>query len=591
MLRDGVPSNSPAAFPSRGGLPPEAVAILDQAEAAAAAGDSDGVIRLLESAASSTPGHAEILELLAPALFQCGRFVDSCRRFRELIELRPTDVKAYTQLGLASLQAGRVNEFEAAMGLALARDPQNEAALGLLARISFEAGRYAEAGTFYGRLLNRGTRDADTFLGLGVCLAKGGEWEIAAETFARVILISPTHAVALENLAMACAKMSWKRSPEPRVEDLLGEADFHRQGDRPALQCLCLQAAIALDPGSSGPRMQLVCTLIDQGWTERLLQPLEELARVVPGNVQVWTALATTRLGLGDSAGTNRALEQVFAVAPAFLPARRLEADMALKEKRFEEANVLFGRLCDKHPQDPELILSRGVSAYHCGNFSGAVTDFEAVLVVCPKHPAATENLQRAKAQRMRQLEMEAEARFALELAAAEDHQIHGRIQEAIACLENAASARPENAEVWDALGSLRFSMGNFNGAREALKEAVRLAPGLPDLHVRFAMASHALGRLDEANCSIDDVLCRVPDHQAALRLKGDLLLEVEPRKAADCYAQRIRTTPGGVEDLIRLGLAQAQGGATESARTLFQSVLAIDPNHALAKLALARIA
>jgi TolA-binding protein len=75
-------------------------------------------------------------------------------------------------------------------------------------------------------------------------------------------------------------------------------------------------------------------------------------------------------------------------------------------------------------------------------------------------------------------------------------------------------------------------------------------------------------------------VVAEHPEHAAGWRLKGDLQLESSPEQACVSYAASLRSNGWLPDDLIRLGLASLQSGKFNEARSIFQTVLAIQPGH-----------
>lgn len=87
----------------------------------------------------------------------------------------------------------------------------------------------------------------------------------------------------------------------------------------------------------------------------------------------------------------------------------------------------------------------------------------------------------------------------------------------------------------------------------------------------------------------LDQVVVDHPEHGAAWRLKGDLELESSAENARLSYASLLRSHPVLLDDLVRLALANLQTGRLDESRSLFQTILAICPDHATALKGLER--
>ncbi len=71
-------------------------------------------------------------------------------------------------------------------------------------------------------------------------------------------------------------------------------------------------------------------------------------------------------------------------------------------------------------------------------------------------------------------------------------------LERALRAFDQIAAEFPDDFEVWSALGTIRFQLGDFAGAVPALEVAVRLRPELPGLELMRARALVKLGRRRE---------------------------------------------------------------------------------------------
>lgn len=92
------------------------LALLADGHAAAAA-------TLLERADRAEPGHASILEALARARFDSGRYADAAEDFGRLVEVAPDSDYARFGLGLSLARLGRHPEAAEQLALAAAMAP------------------------------------------------------------------------------------------------------------------------------------------------------------------------------------------------------------------------------------------------------------------------------------------------------------------------------------------------------------------------------------------------------------------------------------------------------------------------------------
>ena len=552
---------------------------VDQAEAKAASGDRLGAIQDLEQALTVEPNSLFVLRTLGSLLMDEGKHWEAKQRFQQLLDQQPEYLEGRILSAIASLKMGRLDEFQSETEKVLAIDPQQPDALRWRARVAFDNQLYAEAGQFYVRLVDAGCADADVLTALGVCLAQGGQWNMAAETFARVQVAHGGGEVARENLGVARQRMG-RRGGVDDVSALLAEADADYKSGHPSLACWAWTEVLRIRPRDDSLRRSLVSVLLEQRWTKMARPHLEELFRSNPWDPSIGTWLALVLFESGDKRGAVSALDGVFALDPGFDEARRLEADFSLREGRYEEGRWLIQRLLDRNPGDFSLLLSRGICAFHLGRWDDAVTSLEAAAVMQPENAQLKQNLSVAREQQRAAAMAQVDSHVRSELDRAGELQANGQIREALGRLEALAALRPEWSEIWDSIGSLRYLSGDALGGTRDLSHAVRLAPGLPDTQVRLAMAYRDSQRESEALAVLEQVVVEHPEHGAGWRLKGDLQLESSPEQACTSYAASLRSNSWLPDDLIRLGLASLQSGKFNEARSIFQTVLAIQPGH-----------
>jgi len=385
--------------------------------------------------------------------------------------------------------------------------------------------------------------------------------------------------VARENLGVARQRMG-RRGGVDDVSALLAEADADYKSGHPSLACWAWTEVLRIRPRDDSLRRSLVSVLLEQRWTKMARPHLEELFRSNPWDPSIGTWLALVLFESGDKRGAVSALDGVFALDPGFDEARRLEADFSLREGRYEEGRWLIQRLLDRNPGDFSLLLSRGICAFHLGRWDDAVTSLEAAAVMQPENAQLKQNLSVAREQQRAAAMAQVDSHVRSELDRAGELQANGQIREALGRLEALAALRPEWSEIWDSIGSLRYLSGDALGGTRDLSHAVRLAPGLPDTQVRLAMAYRDSQRESEALAVLEQVVVEHPEHAAGWRLKGDLQLESSPEQACTSYAASLRSNSWLPDDLIRLGLASLQSGKFNEARSIFQTVLAIQPGH-----------
>ena len=99
----------------------------------------------------------------------------------------------------------------------------------------------------------------------------------------------------------------------------------------------------------------------------------------------------------------------------------------------------------------------------------------------------------------------------------------NGEITKAIDRLEQATMAIPNDHRLWFGLGYLRYQVGRYSLATEALRQAIRYNPSLPESHYFLALALGKTGDQSEALKELNLLLMANPNNQNIKNAISDL--------------------------------------------------------------------
>ena len=136
-----------------------------------------------------------------------------------------------------------------------------------------------------------------------------------------------------------------------------------------------------------------------------------------------------------------------------------------------------------------------------------------------------------------------------------------GRLNEAVAALENALSLNPEFPPAHNNLGRIRAQMGDIAGAEEAFIQAIRFQPDFTGPYTNLANVLAGSGNLERAQSILERAI-----------------------------TQALPADPGLANARSLLGDVMAALGQTEQARVHYQAALNIDPNLAPAQFGLGSV-
>jgi tetratricopeptide (TPR) repeat protein len=341
---------------------------------------------------------------------------------------------------------------------------------------------------------------------------------------------------------------------------------FFNSGD-PGAAGNALREALAADPKSSHAHMALGDLYLLQQDKQRAGEEFKKAADLAPVRSIERLKYAAFKSAAGDNEEVRRLATEMTKQAPDYLPGWSLLAELALKEKKYDEAlallenvfsrdsenvdgrrtqcNVLLAKgdtkkavavmeQLDKTYPDVPLIKYQLAQAYvRENNMSQATLALDQAVSINPNYDdavlllgqinVATGHGEKVIEPLNRLLQRKPDLKSAaLVLAAA--YGSRDRLDDAIAVLENQAKLAPKDPQLQIALGLTYTQSKKYDEARQAFEKAAELAPGnlwpvdqLIDLDLldkRFDAARQRIRRQFE----------KTPDSPAAHYFEGKIL-------------------------------------------------------------------
>jgi Flp pilus assembly protein TadD len=155
-----------------------------------------------------------------------------------------------------------------------------------------------------------------------------------------------------------------------------------------------------------------------------------------------------------------------------------------------------------------------------------------------------------------------------------------GNWGQAIACYREALRLRPGLAEVHNSLGAALAATGLFPDALSSFQEAVKLEPSYAEAHDNLGTALRLVGRLRDAEISYRKALeLRSNFPQAHLHLGVVLALQGQLADAVTSFQTALRHRPDYVDGYMKLGDILKQLGRLEEAESAYRPALQLRPN------------
>ena len=175
--------------------------LLQQAQAAQAAGRDAESLELLQRAARESPRNPEAWFHLGNALAVRGEHAKAIAAYEHALEFAPSHPELLVNLGVTCGNAGNARKAEDCYRRALTRQPMHAGALGNLAHSLFQREDFAAALETYDRLIAvMPQAGAEIWNNRGICHQRLGDRAAAERSFRRALALQPDLAEVNANL-------------------------------------------------------------------------------------------------------------------------------------------------------------------------------------------------------------------------------------------------------------------------------------------------------------------------------------------------------------------------------------------------------
>jgi tetratricopeptide (TPR) repeat protein len=232
---------------------------------------------------------------------------------------------------------------------------------------------------------------------------------------------------------------------------------------------------------------------------------------------------------------------------------------------RFDEAEALLDDT-GVMASDPDALNVKGALALARGRADAAFELLADAATAYPNHAGLASNLGVA-------------------------HQLLGRSDEAVICLERATALAPDNEDVKLSLAQALLSRGDVAGARDLAAAAAERDPTNARAFLQLGAIDLATNDRSAAEASLLKALDLAPDNPEPLRNLSALYIEKGRWDEALQLAERAYVrAPLNSANLLHLAYCQAAAGRWPDAETSSRKLLAYAPSHAGAREVLARV-
>jgi Flp pilus assembly protein TadD len=218
-------------------------------------------------------------------------------------------------------------------------------------------------------------------------------------------------------------------------------------------------------------------------------------------------------------------------------------ADSAYRDRRYDDATVLFKTYTDGRPTNPWGFYMLGLSAWKSGDRATAESAFVQALTLDSAHVKSHLNLSRVllESEQPESALVHIEAAIALDSTSSEPLRLQGRAFEALDQTDDAIVAYQRaivknDSDVWamNNLGALYMRLERFEDAIGPLARANELQDKVATFHNNLGMALELTGRYEQA----------VEQYRAALAIEGTYGKAVANLQRVELVKQDPSVTP-----------------------------------------------
>ena len=258
---------------------------------------------------------------------------------------------------------------------------------------------------------------------------------------------------------------------------------------------------------------------------------LEAAVRAAPELAEAHLYLGLVLHESGDFAAAAGALGRALALKPGLPGAKELLGYDLLMVGRAAEAAPYLEAARRENPSSWRVSAWLGRARLESGDAAAALPHLLEAQAAAPEDPELLYLLGKAYSQQSvhaqaQLLASAPESAYAL-LATAEDHDLNGRTDEAIAAYRNALSIDEALPDAWRALGDLERGRGSQRAAADAYLRALERQPGNVVLRLRYGEALLDLGLAEEALTHLEIAAGSHRSPPAAVEALGKALLDL----------------------------------------------------------------
>lgn len=511
----------------------------------------------------------------ADRYYEAGQLPQAEIEYLSVLRFDPANTQAYSRLGLIYYEEGRLPQAAYFLSKAIEMSPDNLELRRDLGFVSSMQGQFTNVLAQANYILSRKPQDGDA----AILLAEGS------------VLPKDAAAATLRLQAMA------QQHDNASIEAALGDLAMRNHDVTTA--AAAYKKGQALDPKSCPVNVGLAVLAWSQGDLKQADACFRAAIESVPVRSIRRLQYIRFKIQTGDTAGARAALADLIKQAPDYVPASKALAELAVAEKKYDEAEVLVENILKQDPYNVEVLLFQGQLEVAAGKPDQAVAHLERLARLDPQEALAHYQLgtaylaagdtAKAAASFSRALELYPNSADATLMLA--NIQLNNRNPDAaIRLLEPVCQKQPRLVQPQLLLADAYRARSRLSDALSIYQKVESMEPtNVPVL----LLHSQALGQMNDAAGArnlIEKALALAPDNGQAVRLLLDLDLSEKQFDAAWQFINRkIQKDPKEITWRILAAKIQVMQGKSSDAEAILLQALEMDQSNLAANLALAQ--
>ncbi|MCB1995818.1 MAG: PEP-CTERM system TPR-repeat protein PrsT [Rhodoferax sp.] len=274
---------------------------------------------------------------------------------------------------------------------------------------------------------------------------------------------------------------------------------------------------LAADADNTVADLPLIATLVRKNDLKGAMKAIDALEAKQPDRPVAANLRARLLLQQGDKAGAERSFRRALEIQPTFFPAAAALAQLALLDKRMDDAKRILNEFLAKSPTNTQALVASAALKARTG--------------------AAREEILEMFNSAIRQAPTDPTPRLALV-----NYQLNTQdAKAALVSAQQAAAVLPDNPAVLDALGRAQAASGDTNQALASFGKLAQLVPNSAAPHLRSADVHWAARNTEGAIQALRRALGIDPDSLQAQRALIDAYLATDKRADALTVARQVR--------------------------------------------------